>query len=65
LGTDVYAIVSLMVGCTLGSKSFGDTPTAVWEMAVQKWLMTEEDEGVLAATAYKISSEDGGGGDAT
>ena len=65
LGTDVDAVVSLMGGCTFGSQSFRDTPTAAREMAVQNWLTAEEDEGVLAATADRIAFDEGGEGDAT
>ena len=65
LGTDVDAVASLMGGCTLGSQSFRDTPTAVREMAVQKWLTAEEDEGVLAATEDQIAFDEGGEGDAS
>jgi len=35
LGTDVDAVVSLMGGCTFGSPSFKETPTAAREMAVK------------------------------
>jgi len=65
LGTDVDAVASLMGGCTFGSQSFWDTPTAAWEMAVQNWLTVEEDEGVLPTTADRIAFDEGGEGDAT
>jgi len=65
LSTDVDAVVSLMGGCTFGSQSFRDTPTAAREMAVQNWLTAEEAEGVLAATADRIAFDEGGEGDDT
>ena len=65
LGTDMDAVVSLLGGCTFGSQSFRDTPTAARELAVQSWLTAEEDEGVLAATADQIAIDEGGEGDAT
>jgi len=65
LGIEVVAVVSLTGGCTSGSQSFWETPTAAREMAVQNWLTAVEDEGVLVATADQLLLEEDGGGDAT
>jgi len=63
LGSDVILVVSLMSGCRFGDQALREDSEPVWEMAVQSWLMEEDNEEVRAATADRIVLEKGGGGD--
>ena len=60
LGSDVTSVVSLMAGCGFGERAFGDTPATEREIAVEDWLIGEDDEGVRAATVDSIVFEEGG-----
>lgn len=49
-----------MAGCGFGERAFGDTPATEREIAVEDWLIGEDDEGVRAATVDSIVFEEGG-----